>query len=85
MVLVGGLGHGAYIVLDGTVVAGFECPDIDDHIDLARAVKYRSAGLVGLDIRQRSPKRKTNDRTDRNAGSSQKCGSLLDPARIYAD
>src|SRR5204862_5789543 len=59
--------------------------DVDDHIDLARAVSDRSPGLAGFHVRSRSPERKSNDRADADAASIQEMRSQEHPGGVDTD
>src|SRR5215204_5952654 len=80
-----GRGHCPDVVLDRTDITGFQRPDIYDHVHFARPVKDRATGFIGLDVRQRGPKRETDDRTYRDAATLQKFSGSFDPAGIDAD
>ena len=59
---VGGVDHGADVVLDVLVAAGLERADLDDHVDLECALLERSLGLEDLRLGQVVAVREANDR-----------------------
>src|SRR5256714_13128721 len=74
----------AYVVLDGAVVAALQSADVDDHVNLARAVENCTPGLVSLHVRQSRAQRKADDRAHGHARPAQDTRRLLHPSRVHA-
>jgi hypothetical protein len=77
-------GDAAYILLDCTIVAALEGADVDNHINLASAIKNRTPRFVSLHIAKRCAEREADHCADWNARALQVARSRANPGRIYA-
>src|SRR6185295_702684 len=62
-------GHRLDVAFDDAQVAGFERADIDDHVDLSRAVEDRTTRLVALDVSRRRAEWKPDNGTHAHAAA----------------
>src|SRR5207302_1013884 len=74
-----------YVVLNSTIIAALERADVDDHINLTRAVEDRAPRLVSLHVRERRAERKTDHGADGNTRAAQMTGRGAHPRRIHTD
>ena len=74
----------ADVLLNIKVVALLQGADIDDHIDLGRAVLDRAACLLRLGCSGHRPQREPDNTAGLHAGSFQLAGDKLCVAAVYA-
>ena len=76
--------HRFDVALHRAKVAGLQRADVDDHVDLRRAVEDGPPRLVGLDVRSRRAQRKPDDGADADAAAAQERRGGGDPGRVHA-
>jgi hypothetical protein len=79
-----GLDHAADVLEHGLVVLGLERAEVDDHVDLARALADRVAGLVGLGGRRHRAEREADDAAHHHVGAGQERLAQPDPRGVDA-
>ena len=79
------LDHGCNIVLRFLRHAALEIADVDDHIDLFRAVLHGFSGLEGFCRRGHCAEREADDAAGFDARTRERFMHGLCPAAVYAD
>ena len=83
--MLGGLvAHGLYVALDVVPVTAERLAEVDDHVDLGRAVAAGQLGLVTLRLGGAVAMRKADDRADEHAGAAQQLRRALHRVRFDA-